>query len=146
MSGNYHIEFVTRKDGEYRLYVTDLQRKPIDISNATGTLVINSDETKPEILALSVNNHKEFFTAKGKSRPIGEGIMASVQAKIPKKDSILIDYQEKIGQVYKAEKIKIFKEFVCEKGHLFSFNPKELTCPIDGTMLKEMQIEKKVYE
>jgi len=46
----------------------------------------------------------------------------------------------------KTEKIKMFKKFVCKKGHLFSLNPKDPTCPIDGTMLKEMQTPKKVYE
>lgn len=147
MSESYHIEFVTKKEGEYRLYVTDLQRRPVDVSNAIGTLVINPDEANPESLLLFVNDRKEFLGAKGKSRHIGEAIMALVQVEIPGKDSILIDYQEKIGQVYKkTEKIKIFKEFVCEKRHLFSLSPKEPTCPIDGTVLKEMQIAKKVFE
>jgi len=108
--------------------------------------VINPDEANPESLPLFVDNRKEFLGAKGKSRPIGEIIMASVRIQIPGKNSILIDYQEKIGQVDKTEKIKIFTEFMCQKRHLFSSNQKEPTCLIDGTILKEMQIAKKVYE
>lgn len=98
MSGDFHIEFVAKKEEEYRLYVTDFLRKPVDITNAAGTLVINTDGTEPEKLILTVDAVlQEFLVAKGKPRPANDTIVASARIAIPGKEPIFIEFAEQIG-------------------------------------------------
>lgn len=44
----------------------------------------------------------------------------------------------------KVEEIKSFKEFVCQKGHIFSSLPEGGVCPMDGTVVRERSVLKKV--
>ncbi|GEM_PF-3341889 len=98
MSGDYHIEFVIKENGAYRLYISDFSRNPVDISNASGTLIINPESPEKEILPLYVDEIlQEFLAAKGARRENGENIYASCQIHIPGKESIFIEFLATIG-------------------------------------------------
>jgi hypothetical protein len=98
MSGDFHIEFVTKKEGEYRIYVTDFLRKPVEITGAAGTLVINAGSPEPEPLVLGIDEVlQEFFITQGKPRSENEPIVATVKIAIPGKDPIFIEFAEQIG-------------------------------------------------
>lgn len=104
MSGDCHIEFVIRNKGEYRFHVTDFSRNHVDISNATGTVVINPNGADKEELTLTVDKVlQEFLVAKGKPRKEGEEVYASAKIEIPGKEPIFIEFQEMVkktsGQV-----------------------------------------------
>jgi len=90
MSGSLHIEFAAKEDGEYRIYITDFDRIPIDISKATGTLIINSESSHSEKLALSLDKIlQEYLWAKGKLREQGDTIEASMEVEIPGRKKII---------------------------------------------------------
>ncbi len=48
MSGDLHIEFVSTEKIEYRIYITGYERNPMDVSKATGFLIINPESAEPE--------------------------------------------------------------------------------------------------
>ena len=98
MSGDYHVEFVIKNDGEYRLYITDFMRKPVDISKAKGSLVINPEKAHSENLDLSLDEAlEEFLLAKGNPRSEGDEIYASARIEIPGQEPVFIEFLEKIG-------------------------------------------------
>ncbi len=104
MSGNFHVEFVVTKGGEYRLYVTDFLRKPVDISRAAGTLEVNQEGREPEALRLEVDEIlQEFLVAQGKPRLINDTIVASARISIPGKEPIFIEFAEQIGTSWKGK-------------------------------------------
>ena len=84
MSGDLHIEFVSTEQGEYRIYITGYERNPIDVSKATGFLIINPDGSESEKLILSGGGIPEgYLVAKGKPRKQGDTLSASAEIEIP---------------------------------------------------------------
>jgi len=98
MAGSLHVEFVSRENGEYKIYITDYERNPIDISKATGSLVINPEGPESENLVLSVDKIlQEFLWAKGKPRKQGETITASMEVEIPGQEKIIQSFYIEIN-------------------------------------------------
>lgn len=145
MSGNLHIEFVAHQKGDYEIYVTDLLRKPINISNAKGTLTVNPDENNPELIALVIENSPQgFLAARGKTRHFGETIIASVEVNLQGQDPIQIEFRENLEpRTVQIEQIAQAKEYVCRQGHLFSSFQE--TCPLDGSSVEPVNVLKKTY-
>lgn len=84
MSGDLHIEFVSTEQGEYRIYITDYERNPADVSRAKGFLIINPESAEPEKLILSGDGILEgYLVAKGKARKQGDALSASAEIEIP---------------------------------------------------------------
>lgn len=84
MSGDLHIEFVSTEKGEYRIYITDYERNPIDVSKAKGFLIINPESVEPEKLILSGDGILErYLAAKGRLRKQGDTLSASAEIEIP---------------------------------------------------------------
>lgn len=84
MSGDLHIEFVSTEQGEYRIYITDYERNPADVSKAKGFLIINPESAEPEKLIFSGDGIPEgYLVAKGKARKQGDTLSASAEIEIP---------------------------------------------------------------
>lgn len=99
MAGSLHIEFVAREDGEYKIYITGYERKPVDVSKATGFLIINPESSESEKLILSVDKIlQDFLWAKGKPHKQGETITASMEVEIPGQEKIIQSFYIKISR------------------------------------------------
>lgn len=107
MAGSLHIEFVSKEKGEYRIYVTGYERDSIDISKATGFLIIDPESSDPEKLVLSVDKIlQEFLVAKGKERKQGDMITASMEVKIPEHEKIIQSFYIKINPSSSGHKLE----------------------------------------
>ena len=66
MEGDNHVESVVAKDGQIDLYLTDGVRRPIPISDSSGTIVIETGGKKEkQTLPLSADAAKGSLSAKG---------------------------------------------------------------------------------
>jgi len=84
MSGDLHVEFVSTEKGEYRIYITDYERNPVDVSKAKGFLIINPESAEPEKLILFGDGILEgYLVAQGKPRKQGDALSASAEIEIP---------------------------------------------------------------
>ena len=98
MSGDFHIELVIKNRQEYVLYVTYFSRKPVDISNAKGVVIINPDGPSQEELPLTTDKvSQEFLVANGKPRKEGEEVYVSAKIELPGETALFVEFQETIG-------------------------------------------------
>jgi len=98
MAGSLHVEFLSQENGEYKVYITDYERNPMDVSRATGSLIINPESPESEKLVFSVDKTlQEFLWAKGKPRKQGETITASMEVEIPGQEKIIQSFYIEIN-------------------------------------------------
>jgi hypothetical protein len=106
MAGSLHVEFVAREDGEYKIYITGYERNPIDVSKATGFLIINPESSESEKLILSVDKVLQgFLWATGKPHKQGETITASMEVEIPGQEKIIQSFYIEINHSSTEQKI-----------------------------------------
>lgn len=64
MSGDLHLEIVSEAAGEYRIYITDALRQPVDLEGISGSLVLRPGADDEETLPLQVM-HGAYLAASG---------------------------------------------------------------------------------
>lgn len=64
MSGDLHLEIVSEAAGEYRVYITDALRQPIDLEGISGSLVLRPGANDEETLPFQIMDG-EYLVASG---------------------------------------------------------------------------------